>query len=315
MKIWEGKRNPVNPLPHSNMNGVSKILKVFEELSLLRSRTLQPLITHYQCKPGKFFLVSGSDLLQLEGLSPPSVQMENSCPTFPSDNPSRPGRRLSHAPASLLQPNDAFKPASKSPFSTPLIISWSSLSFSVSFSRMWMPHWNVVVCSLTINWAIFSACQMSLSFIREIQSFYQHAKGWGLAIPFTVDPAKVCGCSRLFWRLEAFSNPNPRSVLRKICRPTTSLPPYCGFGSQSVVQGTVSFYAKPPCTGLDFWFLCLSHMCAQRTWNPWIVFSLPAHRELALEQINSGHRVSNILSVSDILETTEEDLRSCWNGN
>ena len=121
-KIWEGKRNPVNPLPHSKLNGVSKILKVFEELSLLRLRNLQPLIKHDQCKPGKFFLVSGSDLLQLEGLSPPSVQMENSCPAFPSDNPSRPNRRLSHAPASLLQLKDAFKPTSKSPFSTPLII-------------------------------------------------------------------------------------------------------------------------------------------------------------------------------------------------
>lgn len=89
-KIWEGERNLVNPLPRSNMNGVSKILKVFEELSLLRLRNLKPLITHNQSKPGKFFLMSGSDFLQLEGISPSSVQMENSCPTFPSDNPSCP---------------------------------------------------------------------------------------------------------------------------------------------------------------------------------------------------------------------------------
>lgn len=130
--------------------------------------------------------------------------------------------------------NDAFKPASKFPFSTPLIIPWSSLSFSVSSFRMWMPHWYVVFCSLTINRAhyLFSLSDVFVIHMGN-QRFYQHAKGWGLTIPFTVDPAKVCGCSHRFWRLEAFSNPNPRSVLRKICRPTTFLPPYFGFGSQS----------------------------------------------------------------------------------
>lgn len=40
-----------------------------------------------QLKFGKFFLMSGSDLPQFECISSSSVQMENSCPTFPNNSP------------------------------------------------------------------------------------------------------------------------------------------------------------------------------------------------------------------------------------
>ena len=127
--IWEEKRNHlVNPLSHSHVNGVSKILKVFKEISLLRLGNLKPLIMHNQLKLGKFILMSGSKLWQFEFCAN-GKQLQ----TFPDNNASRPCRPwLSHSSASFFWLNNAFKPSSKFPFSTPLIICWSSLSFSAS---------------------------------------------------------------------------------------------------------------------------------------------------------------------------------------
>lgn len=100
----------------------------FLRFSLLRLRNLKPLIMHNQLKLGKFFLTSGSYLRQF-AFCANAKQLQ----TFPDSNPSWPCRPwLSHSSPSFLWLNNAFKPSSKFPFSTPLIICWSSLSFSAS---------------------------------------------------------------------------------------------------------------------------------------------------------------------------------------